>query len=433
MIYQLNFYNITKKLFKAVSAVLLISLSSTAQAITLDDAIISAYENNYSLKAEAENYSTAKTLRPKALAGFLPSASFTHQRVKQKYDTPTAQDFFGDSAHQQILSFNQPIFNGGRTVSEFLKANSQVEGGFQNFRDVMNTVAFQTAQAYENVLASEEIYKINVDNESRFKKYLDYTQTRFESGVVTRTDVLQAQVRLAESTSSKERAHSDFVKAQATLERLIGFSPDSKTLEPVKIDYLALPKSVDEVREAAFDSNPILKASKATEQVALYDLGIATSVILPTVSANVQQFRSNSSRNFSSSNDSTTYNMRLEVPIFQGGAEYADIGARVFQKYKAEYDSLETERRLEENIISSWNTYITNKYTLQFRTEAVRAAKSALEGVHEEVNIGTKTTIDLLDAETDLFNTLVSERITKRDLIVSAYQILQLVGRLDIL
>ncbi len=428
MSYQKSWKNYVKALLS--SAFILASVNS--YAITIDDALIIAYENNYQIKAEAEQYGAAKVGVAKAAAGFLPTATFRRDNTRTKYDSRLVNNANGVKEHREdTFILSQPLFTGGNTVAQTGRALYAKDAEFNNYRNIMNQVSADTVQAYENVLATDEIYNINIENEKNFKQYLEYTKIRFEAGVVTRTDVLQSEVKYAEAISNKEKAYSDMLNSRATLQRLLGVFPEEK-LDPIDIRKVVLPKDVAEFRDMAFATNPNLKSSDASQTIAKYDLGISTSRILPSVSLNAQKTRTDLPR-ATSTRDASTYFLRVDVPLFQNGSEYADIGEKAYLKQKAEYDYLETERKLEEIIITYWNKYNAAKYSVKFRKEGVDAAKLALEGVREEVNIGTKTTIDLLNAESDYFNAKVALRTTERDLVVSIYQILQIIGQLDIL
>ncbi|MFN8911988.1 MAG: TolC family protein, partial [Alphaproteobacteria bacterium] len=283
---------------------------------------------------------------------------------------------------------------------------------------------------YENVLATREIYNINIANEKIFARYLDFTKTRFAAGVVTKTDVLQAEVRYSESIAQKEQAYSSMLNAQATMARLLGQNI-TESMDHIDASGIQLPENVDELIEITRRNNPSLMTSKYNANVAQYQINQAVSKVLPRVSATAQFTRSNYAKYNLSNPDSNTYALQVSVPIFQGGGEYASIKEQVHLSHQADYNYKEVDRQITERSISVWNNYKTSKAIIKSREEAIRAATLALEGVQEEVTIGTRTTIDLLNAEKELFDAKVSYRTAKRDYIVSIYQMLQLMGSIE--
>ena len=171
--------------------------------------------------------------------------------------------------------------------------------------------------------------------------------------------------------------------------------------------------------------------SKYNANVAQYQINQAVSRVLPKVNATAQFTRSDYAKYNLSNPDSNTYALQVSVPIFQGGGEYASIKEQIHLSHQADYNYKEVDRQVIESSISVWNNYKTSKAIIKSREEAIKAATLALEGVQEEANIGTRTTIDLLNAEKELFDAKVSYRTAKRDYIVSIYQMLQLMGSIE--
>lgn len=404
-------------------------------ALTLNDAIIIAHENNYKILAEQQNFEAVKMQKPKAYSDLLPNVYFNNTNYHQTYKNPAVRDIKGSPYYRQYgLNISQPLFNGGATFAKIKIADKSVESGLARFNNVSNEITANSVQAYEGVLTYREIYEINVKNHKVFEKNLEFTKIRFDVGVVTRTDVLQTELRLANATAQKEKAYADMKNSEAYFMHVMGVAPDSH-LEQIDLTHIVVPSSIDELLEIANGSNPGLHASRIDSKAAKYQVNVAASQMLPTVSANAQLVRSSDSKlpnNSLSSTSGNTYTLQVQVPIFQGGAEYADIKQKKHLANKAKLDSQEAERQLTESCITVWNNYKTVKSVILARLNAIDAASQALKGVEEEVNVGTRTTLDLLNAEKELFDAKVGHRLAKQDLVNSVYQMLQVMGKLSV-
>ncbi len=399
-------------------------------AFTLEDAMILAHENNYKILSENQNYNAARMSVPKAYSGLLPSVTLNNSNNHVEYKNQATRAALGDPYYRQYgLTVSQPIFNGGSTYAQIKIANNAVSSGLSNLQDVSSSITVNTVQAYEGVLSTREIYEINLQNQKIFEKYLEFTKIRFEAGVITRTDVLQAEVRLSDAKAQGESAYANMKNTEANFEHIVGQAPETE-MDPIIVENISLPQSIDELIEIAKENNPTLKTNKYNAESAKYQVNLAVSQVLPKVSANATVARL-SNPNISQTGSSNTYTLNVNVPIFQGGGEYANIAQQRYLAKKAEFDELEVERLITEKAISIWNSNKTAKSIIKARFDSITAAEKALEGVKEEVNVGTRTTIDLLNAEGELFNARVAHRRAKVELVVSVYDMLQIMGQIN--
>lgn len=430
MNYLKNYRNFAK-LVKVTTALAVLTASSEAFAFNINDAIITAHENNYQVLSEFQNLQATKMQLPKAVAAFIPRVSFSkaHRKVDPKFPIP-GSDL---SVQTKTFTIQQSLFNGGGDVAQIKIADTQIKSGYERFKIVSNDIALQSVKAYENVLTTREIYALNIKNEHVLAENLRYTQTRFKHGEVTKTDVLQSEAEHARAISDKERAYGDMQSAEATFIRVHGLElPED--LETIKVDAGIVPSNVDDLMKATSTNNPTLLQSRFDSDANRYNAYKSYTNLLPDVTAQADYTTSDKPQDFIGNGgiDGKTYTLNITVPILQsGGAEYADIFEKEHLAKKANLDSLEIERKVKESSIGAWNDYRTAKAVIVSSQEQISSSEKALEGVKEEAKIGTRTTLDVLQAERDLFNAKVNLRTAQRDLVVSVYTILQLMGAIE--
>ncbi len=420
-----------KFFYTATVALSMLSQTDNALAYSLDDALISAHESNYSILADYERQQSTKLETPKAYTGFLPTVSGAISNTKTELESPQARaNQTKEKVNVRTLTVNQPIFKGGETFANIKIAENSVEAGQHQFKAVSNDISLKTVSAYEGVLNTRDIYDLNTHNETVLAENLKLTQTKFKHGEVTKTDVLQAESRHSTAIAEKERAYGEAKAAEALFVRIIGAQlPES--LDPISLENVALPETFEELLEIALKNNPSLQSRKYNAEASKYGITKAYSVIMPKVSASAQYRRSDLPKNSSNTTDSDTYTINLNVPIFQSGAEYADIFKSQHQAKKDEYDYKEVERQIRENAVRVWNNYKVSQAVIKSSEEAIQAAQKALDGVREEAKAGTRTTLDILNAQQEVFTTKVRKRSATKDLVESVYSILQLMGSLN--
>lgn len=184
----------------------------TAAAETLESALARSYVGNPTLNAQRAGQRATDENVARVVGGYRPTVSGTAAIGVQNIDGRQA----GVRINQTLvpgsagLTVNQTIFNGFLTDNQTRQAESQVLGGREGLRNTEMTVLFNAAQAYMNVLADTATLELNRNNVEVLEEQLRQTRDRFNVGEVTRTDVAQAEARLAGARSQVSVAGRSF-------------------------------------------------------------------------------------------------------------------------------------------------------------------------------------------------------------------------------
>ena len=212
---------------------------ATARADTLEWALVQAYQNNPSLNAQRAALRATDESVPQALSGYRPKLSVTasggwnyfdqvNKTVNQQVfphqvfytslgsDLPTRQ--FG-------ATMTQTLYNGFQTANRTRQAESGVAGARETLRVTEQQVLLDAATAYMNLIRDQAILDLNRRNVEVLTEQLKQTRDRFNVGEVTRTDVAQAESRLAAGRSQLLQAQSNYITSQANYRRVIGVDP----------------------------------------------------------------------------------------------------------------------------------------------------------------------------------------------------------------
>jgi TolC family type I secretion outer membrane protein len=409
-----------------------LACSNNAQAISLNDAFISAHEFNYQILAETESLEATKISKMQSYAGFMPRVSGQFQNTKTKLESNAAKSLqTTENVNSRSLTVTQPIFSGGDTYADIKIAENNLSAGHANFMNVSNDISLRTVSAYEGILNSRDILKLNQNNEKLLRENLKLTKTRFKHGEVTKTDVLQAESRLSNAIANRERAEGEVKAAEATYVRIVGTElPDY--MDPISLDAISVPGSFEEFLEISLKNNPALLSAKHGSEATKYQVNKSYAAVLPQVSAQAQFNRTSLPKTSSNTSDNNSYVLNVSVPLLaNGGREYGEIARTQHLAKRSEFQYKETERQVRENSVRAWNAYKVAKAVIKSSDETISASKRALEGVQAEAKAGTRTTLDVLNAQNELFSAQVNKRSATKDLVESVYSILQLMGALD--
>jgi outer membrane protein len=427
----------------AVAGAGLALLAPAASADTLEWALVQAYQNNPQLNSQRAALRAQDEAVPQALSGYRPHVSLTatvgaqNQSTLSKGTNPNtgAPVYLGTEAeftpHSVGITASQTLFNGFQTANRTRQAEAQVSSGRATLAVTEQTVLLNAATAYMNLLRDTAILDLQRRNVEVLQEQLRQTRDRFNVGEVTRTDVAQAESRLAAGRAQVLAAESSFISSRAAYRQTIGVEPGALTAaSPVdRFSPRTLPAAVATGRA----SNPSVAAAMFGIDVALLQVKINEGALSPTVTANLsaqQSWETNTSTQLQQWNASAI--ATLSVPIYQGGAEYSAI-RQSKETLGQQRINLDTARdQVQATVVQSWGQLEAAKAQIQATTAQVNSAEIALNGVREEARVGQRTTLDVLNAQQELVNARVALVTAQHDRVVASYSLLQAVGGLSV-
>ena len=423
----------------ALSGVALLALSvalassGSARAETISSALARAYSTSPDINAQRANTRAIDENIAKTTAGYRPTVAGTSS-VGRAYNETQLLNAIDrvtvTSPRTAGVTVTETLFNGNRTANQVRQADSQVMQAREQLRLTELSLLYNAATAYMNVLRDTAVLNLRRNNVQVLQEQLRQTQDRFQVGEVTRTDVAQAESALAQGQADAFAAQSNLQISIATYRQLVGVEPHD--LAPARpLDNL-LPRSLDAAIALSQHEHPQVTAALQAVDIAAYAIKIAEGALLPTLTAQGAATQAYDyqytvgARNF---NASATLN--LNVPLYQGGSEYAQVRQAKEQMSQARLQADLARDTVRANVVSSWGVYQNARAVIQAQQAAVRAAEIALNGVREEAKVGQRTTLDVLNAQQTLLNTRVLLVTAQRDRVVGSYAVLASSGVLS--
>jgi TolC family type I secretion outer membrane protein len=408
-----------------------------AAAESLGEALAAAYEGNPTLRAERARQRATDEQVPQALSGWRPIVNIEAQLAYDINDVDNAQaNFFNASPNEPVetypagvrINLAQPIFRGFRTVEATARAEATVRAGRQNLLAVEQQVLFNTVQAYMNVLRDRQIVRLLERNVAALQEQLDAAQTRFNVGEVTRTDVAQARSRLAEAQSGLSTARFNLVTSTANYTNVVGHPPGKLAYPKIA----KLPKTLELAVEIADRLNPNILSAAFIEDAAIHEIEVQRGSLLPEISLEASASENTDDLRGEPLVDVQNLTVAgvVTVPLYQAGSVYSAVRQSKQVASQRRIQVVEAGRNVREAVVSSWDAVQTTYRNIALRKVQVSAAQLALEGVRQEYLVGSRTTLDVLNAEEELNNARIALAQEERDLIVAAYQVLGSIGKL---
>jgi outer membrane protein len=422
-----------------VAFLLLYAGLAPALADTIEAALVRAYQYNPQLNAQRALVRSTDENVPQALSAYRPKVALTASAGYQYTDTNTTKagsstlirnELHGTNPPRSVgLTVTQTLFNGNQTANKTRVAESQVSGAREALRVLEETVLLSAATIYMDYLRDAAIVEVQRSNTHVLEETLRQTNDRFKSGLVTRTDVSQAEAQLAAGKTQQLTAEANLVTTRSNFRRIIGNEPSN--LAPGSPVDRFLPKSQAAAVKLSLIENPSVTAAMYGIDVDYLQVKINEGALLPTVSlqASVQQAYEQTLPTYRSFAASTV--AQVSAPIYQGGAEYALIRQSTENLAQQRLNLEMVRDQTRANTVTAWGQLEAGKAQVVSAESQVAASEIALTGVRREATVGQRTTLDVLNAQQALVNARVALVTAQHDRVVASYAVLSTVGRLS--
>jgi outer membrane protein len=423
----------------AMRAVLLLaaaSLSAPVAADTLEQALSKAYVTNPTLNAARSNLMALDETYPIQRAPGLPDLSIG-SNYNENVLIPPGQFIVIPRSLQSQMRLNVPIYTGGRIKNAMRSADGRIAAGQEQLRGVEAQVFSQVVAAYNDVLRDVAIVEFNRANIKNLDVTLRQSRDRFEVGDTTRTDVAQAEARLAQAQGDLENAEANLIASRERYILQVGEAPGELAPPP---PLPGLPDNVDEALTIAIHDNPDIAAALKNLEATGFDVKVARAGRLPTLSAFGNLNRSD---NFGgaivppgfpdqpASQTSGVVGFQLNLPLYQGGLPAAQIRQAQARQSEALENGIGIERQVVQTVRAAYAAWKASIAIIASAEAAISANTLSLEGVKAENSVGTRTVIEVLNAEQELNNSRVLLATARRNAYVAAFTLLAAMGNAE--
>ncbi|GGB14731.1 membrane protein [Sphingomonas metalli] len=411
-------------------------VSPAASAETLREALLQAYNGNPTITGQRASLRATDETVPIARASGLPGANLNGALTENALQA--SNNFLNpERSATGTAQLSVPLFQGGAVRNNVRAAEARVEAGRANLRGTEASLFTNVVAAYMNVIRDEAIVGLNTQNVRVLETNLNASRDRFQVGDLTRTDVAQSEARLALARAQLQSAEAQLISSRETYLNIVGSAPGTLD-EPPQLPNL--PASPDIAVSEALAGNPQILAAQRARDASAYDVGVARAQRLPRVSAVGQGNYFNylgsvptaiTGTRVPNAVTTATAGIQLTLPLFQGGRPAAQVRQAQALQSQAIEQLTATERNVIAQARSAFAIWRSSQQVIASSETAVNANKLSLEGVRAENSVGTRTVLDILNAEQELLNSQVTLVTARRDAYVAGFALLAAMGRAE--
>lgn len=417
----------TKKATRKFFALLIAGFATCSQAdaatmrLSLDDALKMARERNTMLKAQRAKNDQADARIVQSKQAYLPKVTLSETllhsndpgavlvgKLQQEsaYYNLGIMDMGDFSLHNlnhpsaitdfhTSLQAQQPIYNRDAIIGGKMARSARKAQGFMTDRAVEN-IDLNVKKAFYGLILAKKNLDATEQSIRIMQGYSSEAASGYAAGLVTKSDKLSTEVRLAELRDQKLQIQDAIKNAQDALRTMLALGPDD-TVQPVgdlKVD-VKLPASA---AKANADGRSDLKALEAFQEVTGYQHDMARAQYLPRVNAFAQQNWHDNSF-LGTEGSSWTIGLNVQWNIFDGMATKGKVQEAKAQALEAQYNYQAAKEQSDMEIAVARRALVTSRERIALTQKSLEAAKVSFDFIGEQFRTGMAMTFELLMRE----------------------------------
>ncbi len=414
--------------------------AGTAQAANLLDMVHLAQQNDPTLKAALQQRLAVEENRPIAQSSLLPqigaAAGISYSRTDVRSGaSPTAKNPITGTGKNIGISLNQVIYNRIDNINLGI-ADLQVKQAELSYAAAEQSLLLRTAQAYFAVLKANAALQLAIASQSAFKNQLAQAQKRYEVGLVAVTDVANAQANYDKSNADIISARNALEDAQTALGTLIGQHPPE--LDDVQTSLNTprpAPEQLESWQTLATQQNLDLQSAEVGNQIKARQVDLNRAAAAPTVNL-TGQYGYNSAPNpitgTVNSNLAASIGLQVAVPLYTGGRINATSRQAAFGYQQSQFETDQLRRRVQQSTANDFRGVLTRISEISAYEQAVESARTSLAATEAGYQVGTRTIVDVLNAEIQVFSAMANFLNARYDYLTTSLQLKADTGQLTL-
>ncbi len=426
--------------------------ASFAQGENLAEIYERAIRNDPAIREAEANMMAEKELSPQARSNLLPQVALNANFSNSISDGVFTQQFGPDlltidqesdtDTKTWSLSLNQALFNTD-AWRRYKRADLQSAKAETDYVVAQQDLIIRVSEAYFNVLAAQDTLAAERAAKDAIARQLEQAERRFEVGLIAITDVKESQAAYDDAVALEIAARRSLAAAKEVLREITGEYP--QTLATTGEEFPLIPPDPQVEQDwvdIALQQNAGLESAKVATDITRENIDIAKAGHLPTIglTAEIGNFNSDGSivdntglfpdRETTNDQDRTQIGIGFTLPIYSGGGVSAVVQESVYRHRAARENYERTARNTEREARDAYLGVIAEIARVRALARSVESNQTALEATEAGYDVGTRTTVDVLNARESLFRAETQYARSKYDYLINVLKLKQAAGTL---
>ncbi len=412
-----------------------------AQAENLLDVYRLALDSDPQVKAAEASWQAVQETRQQSRALFYPKISLDGNATRNRQEVTGSSSalFPSDSTFYFTnkslgLNLNQPLYHHDYYV-QLRQTDARIRQAEAEYHAAQQELLLRVSERYFEVLAETDTLGFAQAEKQAIARQLEQTRQRFDVGLVAITDVHEAQARFDLASSQEIEAQTRLASSREALREITAILP--ATLSGLADTAVPLtspePQNVEAWVDATRNQNFQIIAAQAATEVASHNIEAQRAGHYPTFDAVLSHGYGSSGGAFGNRETlDSAIGLQLSVPLYSGGA----VNSRMREAQHRLTQSKEVLEQQQRTAVRQTRDSYMNVLASISRTSALRQAtvssKSALDATQAGAEVGTRTTVDVLNAQRDVYRAQRDLSRARYDYVLNMVRLKQAAGMLSL-
>lgn len=409
------------------------------QAQSLQEEAAQLLTSHPDLRAARQNVAASEEGVNVAFAEYLPTVSafgdFGYERIDspgRRTAEPDQGPFTTGQSRQTSVTITQTVFNGFLNEADNENANLAKQTAEISLEEETQRILFAGINAYLQVLRGIRLIKLAGDNEATIQRQFELEDERVRRGSGITLDVLESKRQLQVAKERRVALEGEFRNSRSTFNQVFGHEPNIEEMIMPTPPLGLVPENMESAVAAALDYHPTIRRFETNIDVAQEQRTIAKASFYPTIDVVAEWSYEDDLAATRGTRRDYTAKVQANWDLFNGFATRAGV-ARASHAYLSSIDqSNSIKRRMAEQARLAWSALDTARQRVTLLQNAVNIAAEVFSGRRKLREAGKETVINVLNAESAMFNARIQLVAAQHDARTAVYGLLNATGQLNL-
>jgi len=412
--------------------------TSVLKAENLSEIFQLALENDPILKQSKANQLAIGESKDQSIARMLPTLSANGAVSRDRlHNKKAGGDFRGSQVNQEYwsnifnLNLTQPLFHWEHWV-QLSQSDNQIAEAEASYQAELQNLMVKTATAYFRVLGAQDNLQFSTAEKLAISRQLDQAQQRFEVGIIAITDVNEALAAYDQASANEIEAANILDNQKEALREIIG---DNDVMLNRLGEQLPLlkpqPADISAWSESAESSNLSIISALNKAEISRKTIDLQRSGHLPQLDLVASYGASDVNSSFGLRGDTQSVGLQLNVPLFEGGAVNSRTRQASYEYEAAKENLIATKRAVKRQVKEAYRGVLSNIGQVEALQAAVKSTESALEASEAGLEVGTRTMVDVLAEQKNLYRVMRDYARSRYDYLLNSIKLKQAASSLS--
>jgi len=392
-----------------------------------------AQQNDPEFKRSGFNQQASQEIKSQSIAQMLPNVSFNATSNRTRFESTsflgtTLQEFWD---HSLGINLKQPIFHWDHWI-QLDQADNQIAQADAELQAKHQGLMTRTVEAYFNILAAQDNLEFAGAEKRAIEKQLEQAQQRFDVGVIAITDVYEAQAAFDRAQANIIEAQNLLDNSKEALREIIGENiSDFKTLGNDIPLSPPTPEDISAWAETAEASNFNIVSQINQAEYIRKQIDIQQAKHLPTLDVVALYRQQDNGNRYGFVGNTESIGLEFNLPLFEGGGTVSRTRKAEYDYQMAKEDLTKVKRNVNRLVKDAFRGVVASINRVRALDATKQSAKMALEAAEAGFEVGTRTMIDVLQIQRNLYKAQSDYARSRYDYLINGIKLKEAAGSLN--